>query len=140
MKLKIKKLFSGINLPKYAYSGDAGLDVFSRENFLLKSGQRHTFYLGFRAGLSKGYVALIWDKGGLPHKAGIHTLAGVIDSNYRGEWLVILINLGKKSYQIKKGDKIAQILIQKVEKVKIIEVLKLSKTKRADGKFGSSGR
>ena len=140
MEIKVHKLYDNTCLPKYAHPGDAGMDVFSRENHLLQPGERHTFELGFNAELPNGYVALVWDKSGLAHKQGIHSLAGVIDAGYRGEYVAILFNSGQYPYQIKQGDKIAQILIQAVEQANIVTVDDINTTDRSDGRYGSSGR
>jgi dUTP pyrophosphatase len=140
LTLKIKKLFIDSKLPSYAHPGDAGLDVFSREDHILPPGERHAFGLGFAVELPEGYVALVWDKSSLTYQAGIHCLAGVIDAGYRGEYVVILHNSGREPYDIKIGDKIAQILIQPVEHARIVESSDISNTARADGKYGSSGR
>lgn len=140
MFIKFKKLRKEAITPKYAHPGDAGLDVFSTEKVTLKPGQQHTFWLGFAFELPKGYVGLVWDKGGIAHKYGIHTIGGVLDSGYRGEVVIIAINLSKKAYTFNKGDKVAQYLIQKVESAKIKEVKKLSETSRGDGRFGSTGK
>lgn len=140
MEFKVHKLYDDTRLPEYARPGDAGMDVFSRKDYLLQPGERHTFELGFKAELPNGYVALVWDKGGLAHKHGIHCLAGVIDASYRGEYVAVLCNTGAIAYRINIGDKIAQILIQPVERANILEVEKLGTTDRSDGRYGSSGQ
>lgn len=140
LKLKIKKLSSQARVPSYAHPGDAGMDLYSTEDYILKPGERHVFKIGIAAELPSGYVGLIWDKSGLAAKQGLTVLAGVIDANYRGEYQVVLLNTSDKPYSIKKGDKIAQLLIQKVERVKIEEVADLSKTSRGSNGFGSTGR
>ena len=89
--------------------------------------------------LPEGFVGLVWDKSGLAIKNGIKTMAGVIDSGYRGEIGIVLANLSDQDFKIEKGQKIAQMLIQKVEWAEIEEVKELSKTKRGDGGFGSTG-
>jgi len=140
MTIKFKRLSKQAIIPQYAHSGDAGLDLFSCENYILKPGERHTFHLGFALEIPQNYVGLIWDKGSLPFRAGVHTLAGVADSGYRGEYVIILINLGNKPYAIERGDKIAQLLIQPIINVKVKEVKTLSKTARGEGRMGSTGR
>ena len=140
MILKIKKLREDAILPRYAREGDAGMDVFSLEEYNLKPGERKTFQLGFSMEFEKGYVALVWDKSGLASKHGIKTMAGVIDHNYRGEYAIVLFNTSKENYKIEKGHKIAQILIQSVISAQIQEVKELSNTERGEGGFGSTGK
>lgn len=140
MELKIKKLREDAIIPRYANEGDAGLDVFSLEDYELKPGERKTFKLGFSMEFEKGYVALVWDKSGLAAKHGIKTMAGVIDHNYRGEYAIVLFNTTKESYKIEKGHKIAQILIQPVINAEIQEVQELTETERGEGGFGSTGK
>jgi len=140
MVFKILKLNKDAIIPKYAHPGDAGMDLYSLEDKILKPGERYGFKMGFATEFPKDYCALVWDKGSLPFKAGVHTLAGVVDSTYRGEYIIILINLGEKAYKIEKGDKIAQLLIQPIINAKIKEVNKLTDSDRGAGRFGSTGR
>lgn len=140
MIVKIKKLYADVILPKYAHSGDAGLDLYSRENYTLKPDERHEFALGFALEFPKGFTGLIWDKGSVSFLYGIHTIGGVFDAGYRGEYKIMLINLSRKTHKIKKGDKIAQLLIQPVEKVKLKEVNQISITSRGSGRLGSTGK
>lgn len=139
MIIEIKKLRKEVRLPSYAYPGDAGLDLYSLANKVLKPGERYVFHLGFKTEMPSGFVALIWDRSGLGTR-GLKTLGGVIDSSYRGEWTVILQNLTHKNFSIKKGDRLAQALIQPVLSAKIKEVNKISATKRGEGRHGSTGR
>lgn len=139
MIIKIKKLNSKAKIPTYAYKGDAGMDVYSCEDTIIKSGERKAIKTGIAAEFPKEYVALVWDKGGIANR-GITTIAGVIDSNYRGEWLILLLNTTKEDYVINKGDKIAQVIIQKFEQAEIEAIENLNETERGDGKFGSSGK
>ena len=89
--------------------------------------------------LPEGFVALVWDKSGLALKNGIKTMAGVIDSGYRGEIGIVLANLSGRDYKIEKGQKIAQMLVQKAERAEIEEVKNLNETPRGAGGFGSTG-
>lgn len=139
MKIKIKKLHSDAIIPKYAHDGDAGMDLFSIEDLILKPKHRAIVRTGLSIEFPKGYVALMWDKSGIA-KEGVTTLAGVGDAGYRGEYKIVLYNLSSKKYEIKKGQKIAQILIQKVESPEIEEVDELSETSRGTGGFGSTGK
>jgi len=140
MKILVKKLHPDAVIPKFAHKGDAAVDVFSLEGHIIKPGQRHSFKTGLAIELPEGYAALVWEKSGLSVNHGLQILAGVIDSNYRGEWLMTLLNSSNKDYEVKKGDKLANVVIQKVESPEIIEVEELSDTERGDGGFGSTGR
>ena len=138
MILKIKKLNPEALIPRYAHKGDAGIDLHSCEQVVLDPGERKTIGTGIAAELEEGYVVLIWDKSGVAN-SGIKTMGGVIDCHYRGEYKIIMFNTGKEPYEIKKGQKIAQALIQKVEQAEIQEVEELSNTSRGEGGFGSTG-
>jgi dUTP pyrophosphatase len=139
MKIKIKKLHPDAVLPKYAHSGDAGMDLFSVEEYELKPGERKIFPVGFALEFPKGFAAIVKDKGGPPYKWGVHTMGGVFDAGYRGEYNVNLINLGQEICKIEKGQKIAQLVIYPVEIVELEEVQMLSDTSRGEGRFGSTG-
>ncbi len=140
MKIKIKKLKPDTVIPSYAHPGDAGLDLYSLEDHELKGGERKIFDLGFALEFPKGYVACVKDKGGLPKNAGLHTMGGVFDAGYRGEYNVNLINLSNQLYKINKGDKIAQLVIMPIIEAELKETDELSKTSRDQGRFGSTGK
>jgi len=140
MELRIKRLKSEAKLPTYAHLGDVGLDLYSLEDKMLAPGERHIFFVGFALEFPEGYAAIVKDKSGLPKNFGLHTMGGVFDAGYRGEYNVNLINLGSESYHVKKGDKIAQLVIFPVVIAKLIEVDKLSDTSRGEGRFGSTGK
>ena len=139
VRILVKKLTLKAKLPAFSRAGDAGMDLYAIENAVLKPGQRISCRTGLAIKIPKGCVGLIWDKGGLSHKFGIKTLGGVYDSNYTGEYLIGLVNLSQENFEIKKGQKIAQLLVQKMETPQIKEVDKLSKTNRGEARFGSSG-
>lgn len=140
MNIKVKKLHPDAIVPKIAHLGDAGCDLFAVEEVTLKPGERGQVPTGLALAIPDGYVGLIWDKSGLSHKGGIKTLGGVVDSGYRGEILVGVINLSEESYTFEKGHKVAQMLIQKVESPTFEEVEELSDTSRGEGGFGSTGK
>lgn len=140
MKLKIKKLHPDTILPNYAHPGDVGLDLYSLEHYELKPGERKIFPVGFALEFDTGFAAIVKDKGSLPKNAGIHTMGGVFDAGYRGEYNVNLINLGQENYKIEKGDKIAQLIIYPVVIAELEEVKELSESSRGDGRFGSTGK
>jgi len=139
MKIKVKKVNSEARIPEYTIEGDAAMELYSAVDITLKSGEIKSCETGIAMAIPKGFVGLIWDKSGIALKGGIKTMGGVIDSNFCGEIGVIMKNLSDKNYEIKRGDKIAQILIQKVESVTIEEVEELDETERGAGRFGSTG-
>ena len=139
MKIQIKKLNADGIVPHFAQVGDVGMDLFSSEEIVLVPGQRTTCKTGIAIKIPDGYAALIWDKSGPSHKFGIKTLGGVMDSNYTGEYLIGLVNLSQENFEIKKGQKIAQVIFQKIEIPEIEEVDELPETNRGGGGFGSTG-
>lgn len=140
MKLKVKKLTEDAVLPNYSYEDDAGFDLYSVEELILKPKERAQISTGISMEIPKGYVGFIWDKSGISHNGGIKTLGGVIDPGYRGEIKVGVINLSDKDFIFGNGDKVAQMIIQKKETCDIIEVSELDNSEREDRGFGSSGK
>lgn len=139
MILRVKKLDQEIPIPAYAHSGDAGLDLFAREEYLVKAGKRVLVRTGVAMEIPRGYVGLIWDKSGLANSHGLKVLGGVVDAGYRGEIKVGLLNTGNKDYKIEKYHKVAQMLIQKVERLTVKEAKELSEATRGEDGFGSTG-
>lgn len=137
--LKVERLSPLSKLPTRAHDTDAGLDLYASDTYNIFPGERITVKNGIRIAIPEGHVGLIWDKSGLATKAGIHTIAGVIDSGYRGELAVNVINLSKEVYRIEPGQKIAQLLIQKISVPSIIEEKISDITERGVNGFGSSG-
>ena len=137
--VKVKRLIRDAILPKYAHGGDAGLDFYSIENQTIPAGERRLISTGISMEFPKGYVAFVKDKSGVAYKQGVETMAGVIEYTYRGEYKILMQNDSKKSYEVIKGEKVAQVVILPVATAKIIEVDELSETKRGDGAFGSTG-
>ncbi|MBS3116035.1 dUTP diphosphatase [Candidatus Woesearchaeota archaeon] len=140
MVIKVKKLHPEATLPQYALPGDAGMDLCSNETINLQPQERKLIPTGIAMAIPSGYVGLIWDKSGIASKHGLKTMAGVIDSGYRGEVKILLHNLSTEPFTVEKGKKIAQMLIQPVEQRKIIEVKDLDATTRGESAFGSTGR
>lgn len=139
MQLQVKKLHPDAKLPQFAHATDAGLDLYTVENVAIAPGERISIATGIAVQIPVGYVGLIWDKSGIAQKGGLKTLGGVIDADYRGEVFVGLLNTGAEQYEFTSGQKIAQMLIQKIEHPEIIEVDELDDTDRGDGAFGSTG-
>ena len=139
MKLIIQKIDPSAKLPAYAYEGDAGMDLFSIEDKKVAPGEKVAVRTGLRFAIPKGHAGFVWDKSGVALKHHIKIMAGVIDSNYRGELLVVLTNLGKESYKIDRGAKIAQLVIKPIASPEIEEGEIDDETERGEGGFGSSG-
>lgn len=138
MNIKIQRV-EDVKLPSYAHPGDAGLDLYSAEDFRLKPGERKIISTGIKMAVPVNHVGLIWDRSGLAAKNSIHVLAGVIDSGYRGKIGVVLKNLGDEEIKITKNMRIAQMLIQPVVSATIEEVDSLDETSRNEAGFGSTG-
>lgn len=142
MRVLIQRLDSGLPLPQYAKAGDAGADLYTREDFTLEPGMRKLIPTGISIALPPGYVALVHPRSGLALKHGISMVntPGTIDAAYRGEIGVILINHDlNETFSAKRGDRIAQLVIQKVEAAEFIEVEQLPGTSRGSGGFGHTG-
>lgn len=139
MIVKIQKLAKEIDTPSYAKLGDAAFDLRSAVEQEIKPGERKLFSTGIKLAIPEGHVGLIWDRSGLAARNGIHVLAGVVDSSYRGEIGVVLKNLGDEIFKVEKNMKIAQMLIQPVVSAKLEEVEELDKTERGEKGFGSTG-
>ena len=138
-RLRVKKLEDNAILPKKANESDAGYDLYSIEDKIVEPKQRIMIRTGISMAIPNNYVGLIWPRSGLAVKHGIDVLAGVVDSGYRGEVCVILQNHGSQPHEIKAGDRIAQILFQKIESFQLEEVETLEEADRGDSGFGSTG-
>ena len=131
---------SGGSIPQYAHAGDAGADITASKKVTIPPRERTLVSTGVRLEIPEGHVGLIWPRSGLAVKKGIDCGAGVIDSRYRGEVKVLLFNHSDDEFQIEPGDRIAQILIQKVERVEFHPVNQLNETTRNEAGFGSTGK
>lgn len=140
LTLKIKRLREDAKIPHYAHHGDAGLDLYAMESVTLAPNARAAVPTGIAMEIPDGYVGFIWDKSGLSIKHGLKTLGGVVDSGYRGEVLVGIINLSDEEYMIRKGEKVAQMIIQRKETIVTEEAKELNGTSRGEGGFGSTGK
>lgn len=138
IKVKVKKLHPDAKIPVQGTPNSAGFDLFTIEDYELAPGETHAFPTGLSIELPEGKVCFFWDRSGMGFK-GIHRFAGVIDSDYRGEYKVILNNSTKLPFKVNKGDKIAQGVIQDYYKPDFEEVEELSDTQRGTGGFGSTG-
>lgn len=141
INVKVLKLNEDAALPEYKTIGSSGFDLRSTEEWLLAPGETHIFKTGLAFEVPLGYEVQIRPRSGLSAKTKIRVpnAPGTIDSDYRGEVGVILENIGKEPVIINKGDRIAQGVIQRVEKANFIVVKNLSDTERGDGGYGSTG-
>jgi dUTP pyrophosphatase len=142
MKLKIKKLNSEAVIPAYQTKEAAGFDLHSIEDVVINPGERKLIGTGLAFEIEFGYEVQIRPRSGLAFKHGITVLnsPGTIDSDYRGEIKVLLINHSNSPFEIKKGERIAQAVVAPVIQAEIIEVEELSSTDRGEGGFGSTGK
>ena len=143
MDVLIKRLDESMPLPSYAKAGDAGADLATRIDFTIQPGERMLVPTGISIALPNGYVALVHPRSGLAIKHGISMVntPGTVDAGYRGELQVILINHDlTQPVSFKKGDRIAQLVIQKVECAQFVEVENLPGSERSAGGFGSTGK
>jgi dUTP pyrophosphatase len=143
VKVLVTRLDPDLPLPNYAKAGDAGADIVSRIDITLEPGQRALVPTGLSIALPDGYVCLVHPRSGLAIKHGVTIVnaPGTVDAAYRGELAVILINHDPSaSVSFKRGERIAQLVIQQVERAKFIEVQTLPGSGRGDAGFGSTGR
>lgn len=143
MSVTIKvKAAEGIVLPAYATPGSSGLDIRASESVSIKPGDHHAVTTGLFVEIPEGYEAQIRPRSGLAFKNGVTVLnaPGTIDSDYRGEIKVILVNLGDVNFVVEPGDRIAQMVIAPVTRAEMVRVEELNDTQRAGGGFGSTGR
>ena len=143
VQVLITRLDPDLPLPRYAKGGDAGADIVSRIDITLAPGERALVPTGIAIALPDGYVALVHPRSGLAIKHGVTMVnaPGTIDAGYRGELQIILINHDKsESVSFRRGDRIAQLVIQKVERAEFVEVQELPGSGRGTGGFGSTGR
>lgn len=144
MKVAILRLANGADLPlpSYATPGAAGMDLRSAENHAIKPGDHALVATGLAIALPEGFEAQVRPRSGLAVKHGVTVLnaPGTIDSDYRGEIKVPIINHGSEDFVIARGDRIAQMVIARVERVELVELETLSDTQRGHGGFGSTGK
>jgi dUTP pyrophosphatase len=141
IELQVKRLVADVPLPAYAHDGDAGLDLAAAEDVELPAGGRAAVPTGLAVAVPHGWVGLVHPRSGLARRHGV-TVAnapGTIDAGYRGEVQVLLVNLGRDPVTLRKGDRVAQLLLQRVGRAEIVEVEELDGTTRGEGGFGSTG-
>jgi dUTP pyrophosphatase len=144
IEIQLKRLAHGedLPLPSYATEHAAGLDVVSAEDLILGPGERHAVATGFALAIPEGYEVQVRPRSGLALKYGVTCLntPGTIDSDYRGEVKVILVNLGQERFHVRRGERIAQLVPAPILAARFAEVAELAETARGEGGFGSTGR
>ena len=139
MILKVKKLHPDAKLPTHGHPGDAGVDFYALEDVRFQPGRQERVRTGIGVEILEGYVGFIWDKSSISFNLGLKIMGGVIDSGYRGEIIMNLLNTSNKEVLLAKEHKVAQMIIQKFEYCDIEEVGDLSNTIRGEGREGSTG-
>jgi len=142
MRVEIRRLDKDLPLPAYAHAGDAGMDLLAAANITLEPGRRALVPTGIALAIPVGYAGFVQPRSGLAIKQGLSVVntPGLIDSHYRGEIKVIAINLDPtEPIEIRRGDKIAQLVVQPVAYAELVEVEELDATARGEGGFGSTG-
>tara|TARA_Y100001970_G_C13628890_1_gene553207 strand:+ start:101 stop:538 length:438 start_codon:yes stop_codon:yes gene_type:complete len=144
IKILVKKFDKNIKLPDYKTIGSSGMDLvaYTKKKIIIKPGKTAMVPTGFSVAIPKNYEIQIRPRSGLAAKKSITVLntPGTVDSDYRGEIKIILINLGEKKFVVNSGDRIAQMVVSPVIKAKLKEIKKLPNTKRGKGGFGSTGK
>jgi dUTP pyrophosphatase len=142
IELQVRRLDPRASLPAYAHDGDAGLDLATVEALELAPGRRAAAPTGLAVAIPSGWVGLVHPRSGLARRHGV-TVAnapGTIDAGYRGEVQVLLVNLGDEPVRLEAGERVAQLLLQRVGRAEVREVETLDETARGAGGFGSTGR
>ncbi len=139
--LKVRRLDPDVPVPSYAHTGDAGLDLAAAEDVTVQPGERAAVGTGLVIAVPAGWVGLVHPRSGLAIDDGLTVInaPGTIDAGYRGELKVLLVNLGDAPVEIARGDRIAQLLLQRVGRAVIAESDNLGETARGEGGFGSTG-
>ena len=139
MKIKIKKLKEEAKLPSYGREGDVAMDMYAMETVTIAPGEHHRFWHGFALEFPSGNAALVKDKSSIS-KAGLHTMGGVFDAGYRGEYNTHLVNLSAEPYTVEAGDKVSQLMILPVVIAELEETDTLGESERGAQGFGSTGK
>ena len=142
MDIAAVRLDGGLPLPAYAKPGDAGLDLRASESVTLEPGERRLVPTGLAVAIPEGHAGFVLPRSGLAMHKGVTVLnaPGLIDSGYRGEIKVLLINHGAEAVSIDRGERIAQLVVQPVARARLVEEERLPDSARGEGGFGSTGR
>ena len=138
--MKVKKLNPLAIIPTKAHEEDAGWDIYTTDSFIIPPGERRSFNTGITMEIPYGWAGLYWPRSSLGFLKGLHVLGGVVDSGFRGEHRVCLVNLSNEPVAIQAGDRIAQMVLQRVYTGQMEEVEELSPSVRGENGWGSTGR
>jgi dUTP pyrophosphatase len=142
VQIQIRRLDTGLPLPAYAHPGDAGADLHTTVDLTLAPGERRLVPTGIALAIPEGYVGLVHPRSGLAHRHGLSVVnaPGTIDAGYRGEVQVCLVNLDPSApIALRRGDRIAQLVVQRVERAEFVEAAELEQSVRGSGGYGSTG-
>lgn len=139
MQIKVKKLREDAKLPTHGHPGDAGMDFYAIENVVFPAGKQERVHTGVAMEIPENHVGLIWDKSSIAFNLGLKIMGGVIDSEYRGEIIMNLLNTTENEVTLEKGQKVAQMIIQRFEYCDIVETDEINQTTRGTGREGSTG-
>lgn len=139
--LLVKRLDPSVSLPAYARDGDAGLDLAAAHDVALEPNGRALVATGLAVAIPAGFAGLVLPRSGLARAQGVTVLnsPGLVDSGYRGELKVLLVNHGAQPVTLRRGERVAQLVIQRVERADVVEVSELPPSERGAGGFGSTG-
>ncbi len=140
--VEVRRLDPGLPVPAYAHEGDAGADLYAAADIVLAPGERALVPTGIAMAVPEGYVALVHPRSGLAARHGLSIVntPGTIDAGYRGEVKVLLINLDQSEpIELRRGDRVAQLVLQRVEQAAFTEVEVLPESVRGGGGYGSTG-
>lgn len=139
--LLVKRLDPSVSLPAYARDGDAGLDLAAAHDVALEPNGRALVATGLAVAIPAGFAGLVLPRSGLARAQGVTVLnsPGLVDSGYRGELKVLLVNHGVQPVTLRRGERVAQLVIQRVERADLVEVSELPPSERGAGGFGSTG-
>ena len=142
LDIAVTRLDTGVPLPSYAHPGDAGADLVTTVDVRLEPGERALVPTGISMALPEGYVGLVHPRSGLAARAGLSIVnaPGTVDAGYRGEVKVLLVNLDPSTpVHLSRGDRVAQLVVQRVEQARFVEVERLPESARGSGGYGSTG-
>ena len=141
MRIPLRRLDPGLPIPAHAHAGDGGVDLYAASNMSLVPGERSLAATGVAVAIPDGFAGFVTPRSGLAARSGLGIVnaPGLVDSGYRGEIKVILVNHGSETVEIRRGDRIAQLVVVAVEAQELVEVEELPPSRRGESGFGSTG-